>query len=221
MTAAELTNLMIPPLRPTDQARTALNWMDEFRVGQLPVVDGKKYLGLVADHHLLDLEDETTPISQIRIEHPQVYAKWNSHFSELLRLSDEHQVELLAILDDEDQYQGVVSIKDTLSVVTKLFATQIEGSILVLSMYQRDYSLSEISRLVESNGAIIVSSFMEIDEYDSSKIKLTLKINKEDITRIIATFERFEYHVIASFQSITDRSLENERLDMLYKYLSI
>ena len=62
-------------------------------------------------------------------------------------------------------------------------------------MNSSDYSLAELSRLVEENNARILSSSVRQDPADVGKIKVTLKINLEDISSIVATFERFEYKI--------------------------
>ena len=90
-----------------------------------------------------------------------------------------------------------------------------------LEVNQNDYSLSEISRLVESNGAKILSSIVNNDIFDANRIKLTLKINKTDLSSIVATFERFEYKIIAKFEDSEMESSDKERLDILFKYLDI
>jgi seryl-tRNA(Sec) selenium transferase len=88
-------------------------------------------------------------------------------------------------------------------------------------MTERNYSLAEISRHVESNDIKILSAFVVEDEQDSSMIKLTLKFNKTDLSRLVATFERYNYKIIAKFQETELLSNDKERLDMLLKYLSI
>jgi hypothetical protein len=52
-------------------------------------------------------------------------------------------------------------------------------------------------------------------------IKLTLKINKTDLSSIIATLERFDYKIIAKFEDSKMDSSDKERLDILFKYLDI
>lgn len=221
MIAADLTNQMIPPLRLSDPARVAMDWMDEFRVSQLPVVEGKDYLGLIADFKLLDISDEEILIKEVDLEHAQIFARYDQHFLDVLRLADQHQLEVVPVLDDDDNYEGIISIKDTISAVTKLLATQIDGGIIVISLYQRDYSLSEISRLIEAEGVMIVSTFIESDSLDASKIKLSIKVNKQELGRVIATLERFGYTIIAKFQNNKERDMNQDRLELLLRYLDV
>ena len=56
---------------------------------------------------------------------------------------------------------------------------------------------------------------------DNEVILVTLKINKSDLGRIIATFERYDYDVYSSFHQTTLPDIDQERLNMLLKYLSI
>jgi hypothetical protein len=101
-------------------------------------------------------------------------------------------------------------------------AVQMPGGILVLSMDLLDYSLAEICRYVEENNAKVISSIMIEDPMDKGKIKITLKINQLDLSRIVATLERFNYRVIGRYQEArTTNTGEQDRLDMLLKYLDI
>jgi acetoin utilization protein AcuB len=92
---------------------------------------------------------------------------------------------------------------------------------LVLSMDLIDYSLAEISRYIEENNAKVISSTMVEDPLDKGKIKLTLKINQQDMSRIVATLERFGYRVIGRYQENRRDDDNKDRLDMLMKYLNI
>jgi acetoin utilization protein AcuB len=88
-------------------------------------------------------------------------------------------------------------------------------------MNHNDYSLSEISRLIEENRTKILSSIVKEDPMDPGKIRLTLKLNQLDLSRIVATLERFNYHVIGRYQESKQSGSEKDRIDMLLRYLDI
>jgi acetoin utilization protein AcuB len=97
-----------------------------------------------------------------------------------------------------------------------------EGSILVLTMEERDYSLSQISRYVEENNAKILSAHVVTDEHDPYRIRLTLRLNTSNLARITATLERFGYLVSAQFSGTAEVGEdEQERFDALLRYLSV
>lgn len=221
MIAEELINELIPALRPRDTAWQALERMDEFRISQLPVVEERRYLGLVSDLLLQNLPDQDLPLSQLPYLHPGLGVAPTQHYYEVLKIAHDHEVDLIPVIAPDLTYSGSINIRDSISVITRTFATQANGAIVVLSMGYRDYSLSEISRLVESNNAKILSSFVEADKTDAGKIRLTLKLDTADTQFIIATLERYDYRIIGKYQSTEGYSLAAERLDMLFKYLDL
>jgi CBS domain-containing protein len=144
-----------------------------------------------------------------------------SHFFDILRVAGEHKLNLVAVLDEEGRYAGIITVQDIMASFAQSASVQMPGGILVLSMDLIDYSLAEISRYVEENNAKIISSTMVEDPLDKGKIKLTLKINQLDLSRIVATLERFGYRVIGRYQEEVRDDDSKERLDMLMKYLNM
>ena len=57
MIARELVNDSIPPLKLSDTGLKALNWMEEFRVEHLAIVDGVSYIGLISEEDILKLSE--------------------------------------------------------------------------------------------------------------------------------------------------------------------
>lgn len=111
----------------------------------------------------------------------------------------------------DQTYGGVITVQDTLTSFAQTAAVQLPGGILVLSMNHADYSLSEISRLIEENHAKILSSVIKEDPLDPVKIRVTLKINQVDLSRIVATLERFNYKVIGRYQENKPVAGEKDR----------
>jgi hypothetical protein len=52
-------------------------------------------------------------------------------------------------------------------------------------------------------------------------VVLTLKINQVDLSRIVATLDRFGYRVIGRYQEIREMAEDRDRIDMLMRYLDI
>ena len=221
MIAEELINQMIPPLKLYDTVDKALRWMDEFRVNELPVVSNRRYMGLATEQHLIELTDRSQALRDIELEHQDVHVMQRQHFYDVMEAAIKNKIQVVPVLDEEQEYMGIITINDTIAAFGQMSALQGQGSILVLSMPERDYSLSQISRLIEEENVKILSAYVSPDEMDPYKIKLTLKLNTTDPTRIISTLERFEYRFTAHFNDGNDNDVGLDRLDMLLKYLDI
>lgn len=221
MIAEELINQMIPPLKTSDSAKKAIAWMDEFRIAQLPVIENNTYKGLLSEDTILESGDLSQEVSSLRLESEEVFVNPNTHFYDVVKLAMKNKLQLVAVVEEDKKFLGVISVNDTATAIAQMFASQGPGGILVLSLKENDYSLAQISRLVEANDAKILSAFVVSDETDPQLIKLTLKLNKSDLSRIIATFERYDYKIIANFQESELLSNDRERLDLLFRYLNI
>jgi acetoin utilization protein AcuB len=221
MIAEELINHMIPPLKVTDDAHKAIVWMEEFRCNHLPVVDNGNLLGFISEEIILESNDIEKNLGDFELVGKNCVVGPDSHFFDILRIAGENKLHIVAVLNQEQHYAGVITVQDIMTSFAQTASVQMQGGILVLSMDLIDYSLAEICRYVEENNAKVISSTMVEDSMDKGKIKLTLKINQLDLSRIVATLERFGYRVIGRYQEDRQPGNEKERLDMLLRYLNI
>ncbi|MFQ3215070.1 MAG: acetoin utilization protein AcuB [Marivirga sp.] len=215
----DLINDMIPPLKITDEASKALIWMDELRLDYLPVVENQKFQGFLSEDNIIDENDNSKDVGEYFIDGANCFIYQYQHIYDAVKKATDYDFKMVAVLNDDGTYKGVLLLTDLLSVFSQSAFIQSPGGIIVLSLNQIDYSLSEISRLIETNDAQILGSSINIDPSDPAKFRLTLKINREDVTHIIATLERFDYKVVAKYHEATTVTNEKERLDLLLRYL--
>ena len=221
MQAYEFINSLIPPLKLTDRAEMALTWMEEIRTDSLPVANEGRFLGFVGDEVIFDLNDPEQLIGTIELEAGACWVYSDKHIYDVLRIASENQSNLVAVLDRENSYLGVISMEDAIAAFADSLSIKSQGSVLILSMNMSDYLLSEISRLVESENTKILSSFITVDPLDSEKIKLTLKLDKLELRHVKATLERFGYRVIDHYQEESGISSEEDRIGNLLRFLDI
>lgn len=222
MLATTLINPMIPALKLTDQVNTALDWMDEFRTSQLVVSDSGIYKGIVSQDILFDIHDTSETLSRVIIQHEDIYALEDQHPYELLRLVNEFGLTIIPVVRDGKALTGSILLNDLVEQFVNELGVQEKGAVLVLRVAERDYSLAEISRLIESNGTKILSSYYSSSEssHPLQESRLTLKLNRTHITPIIATLERFGYDILEAHANDPIETLDQERLDMLLRYLA-
>ncbi len=221
MIAKELINQMIPPLKASDTAAHAIVWMEEFRTKELPVVKSGQFLGLINENQILDTNDDSKRIEDFEIGCSHCFVHETQYFYDILKLAVDNNVEIVGVVDERNEFVGVITIQDTITAFAQTTPVQAVGSVVVLSMKSSDYSMAELGRLVEENNARILSSSIKQDAGNSEMVKVTMKINLEDISAIVATFERFEYKIISRFQDNTVTNTDRDRIDELLKFLDI
>ncbi len=220
MRAFDLITEEIPPLVHTDNGDKALAWMDEFKVSHLPVLKNGNFVGVVSESDILDHLSLDTSLDLLFQHLPRPYVFQGAHIYEVLAKMSEFKLSVLPILDEQETYLGCTSIYQLMTELANTGSIKEMGSILVLEVNVVDYSLAQIAQIVESNNARILSSFI-LSNPESTKLDITLKINELDLTRIIRTFERYEYNVKASYTNGLGEDDMQWRYDALMNFLKL
>lgn len=220
MLAAELASDYIPTLKTSDSVQTAFDRMGEFRVSHLPIVNESDLLGLISDTDIIELSDYSQPIGAHRLSLVYQSVQAFQHVYDVIRLVHEQQLTVVPVVNEKKKYLGLISMNTLVTYFANLTSLEHPGGIVVLELGARDFQLSEIARIIEANDAIILSSYIR-NFSDSTRIELTLKISKTDLTHIIASLERFNYLVKAVFHQSSRMDDAMERFDSFMHYLNI
>jgi (p)ppGpp synthase/HD superfamily hydrolase len=124
------------------------------------------------------------------------------------------------VLNDQNEYLGNISLKSLLLQFAKTAAADQPGGIIVLELNDNDYHLSEIAQIVESNNAKILGLYLQ-SHSESTKLDVTIKVNRENISGILQTFARYDYVVKASFQQSEFSDDLRQRFDLFMNYINM
>jgi CBS domain-containing protein len=222
MVARELITDSVPSVKPSDTAGFVLDWMGEFKLTQLPVVEEGIYHGLVTENDILDATDLKLRIEEIRLGFwDSTYILETQHFYQVIALMSRLRLELLPVLDEANRYLGVITIRDVVSRIGNLFAVEEPGGIITIEVAPYDYSLSEIGRILETVDAKALSLYVSEFLQGSNTLLLTLKVNVEDPGRIVAAFERFNYKVVLTYFNASQNEDYRRNLDAFLRFLDI
>jgi len=219
MIAGNLLSQSIIPLKTSDTGEEALSIMSDYYVKHLPIVNNEQLLGLISEEDLLN-HDVEEPLGSYQLSLNRPYAYVDDHIYKVLHILSEFKLTVIPVVDREDNYMGVVSQDDLLRFFAQIGSFTEPGSIIVLEMGKRDYSLTQISQIVESENAVVLSSFIT-SALDSTRIDVTIKINRPEVQRIIASFGRFNIKVKATFQEAIYLDSLRDRYDSLMSYLNV
>lgn len=220
MIAKNLINETIPPLKLSDTGSKALDWMAQFHVQHLPVVDGTGYVGMISENDILDKNMPDLSFESYELYNFRPYVEEQMHIYEVVKEINDNSLSSIPVLDEEEVYKGIITSENLLEFFAKVKAVQEPGGIIILEMHVSDYTLSQIAQIIESNDAKVLSMYVTTHHH-SPKMEVTLKINRTDLSRIIATFERYEYKIAGAYQENVYIEDMQERFDAFMNYLNI
>jgi len=218
MLTRDLISNSIPYLHKDDKVFHALQLMNDYHVAHLPVVENQSYLGIISEEQLLQSDEEIT-IKELEVTDGSTSVQANDHFLKAIQTAVLNKLSIVPVVE-EKQLVGIVTYNDLLKNASEFMSLNDPGALIVLEMESRNYSFTEINRIVESNDAQITQLNTFADP-ETGIMQVTIRINKLEVSDIISTFQRYEYNVKYYFG---EELYENElrtNYDNLMNYLKI
>jgi CBS domain-containing protein len=220
MLAIDLISDTIMPVHTSDPIQKVIDRMVEFRIRHLPIVNEEQFLGLISENDFLGAVDFQTPIGSLALSLVNPYVLEEQHVYDVIRLFYEQKLTVVPVLDVKKNYLGLVSINAMTDYFARTTSVSQPGGIIVLEINNKNNSLAHMAQIVESDNAQILSSYV-YQHPDSTRMEVTLKINKQDLSAILATFLRYEYDIKATFNHTGDNDNSRDRYNSLMNYLNL
>lgn len=220
MLAIELVADIIPPVSTADSIQKAVDRMVEFRIRHLPIVNDSQFIGLLAEDDLVEQPDYQAPVGEVTLSLINPYVLEDQHIYDVIRVFYERMLTVVPVLNDKSKYMGLISVNALTEYFAQLTAVSQPGGIIVLEIDNKNNSLAHMAQIVESDNAQIFSSYIRTYP-DSTRMEVTLKVNKQDISAILSTFLRYEYTIKATFNHSSEIDNSRDRYDSLMNYLNL
>jgi acetoin utilization protein AcuB len=220
MLAKDLITDEKPAVKTTDTGSMVLHWMEEYKVRHLPIVNQNEYLGLICETDILDHNITDSELAKYKLSLMRPFVFQEQHFYDVIKMFSNLKLTVLPVLDNNQNYVGLIPLTALLQEFSTITATREPGGIIILEMNEHDYSLSQIAQIIEGSDGKILSCYVN-SLPDSTKIEVTLKINKEEISGILQTFYRYNYTVKASFHQSEFSNDMKDRFDSFMNYINI
>jgi predicted transcriptional regulator len=184
-----------------------------------PIVSNKKLVGLISETNSQGIYEEDDILEKYQYLIKPFFIEEHTNFLEILNAFAINEANLVPVVTENLNYIGYYDLIDILHIYNNSPFLSNEGTIIILEKETREYSLSEICQIVESNNGKVLGVF--ISKTTASTVTITLKFNASEINEIIQSFRRFNYHVLSKHKE--DFLLEElkDRTDYLQKYLNI
>lgn len=219
MLAKDIISQELDTIKTSDTGEEALALMNVHNVRHLPIVNNEVLLGVLSETDIISHDVEQS-IGSYGLSIPGAVARSADHVFEVMDRMAEYGLTVIPVIDNRETYIGSISLEALLQHFANTFSFEEPGSIVVVETDRVNYSMVEIARIVEEESAAILTSMLSFEE-GSNKVTVTLKINKQDISRIIASFVRYDYTIRGTFAENQYSDALQERYDSLMHYLSV
>ena len=190
----------------------------EINFSHFPIIEENIYIGCIGADDV-DNFDTDKKVANYRYALEGFFARTNMIWIDVMEVFARNHTNIMPVLDEENRYVGYYEINDVINFFTETPFLKELGNIIIIEKPVADYSMAQITQIIESNNGKLLGAFISSSTFD--KIQITVKIGLGTINEILQTFRRYDYEIISNHKE--DNYLTNlkERSDYLDKYLNI
>jgi predicted transcriptional regulator len=217
----EIINYITNDFRAIDSQETIASVQDFFidvNFSHFPVVEDGIFIGSIASE---DVETFDTDKKAIDYKYTleRFFARKSMIWLDVLEVFAKNHTNVIPVLDENNAYIGYYEIEDIMKFFQETPFLKEQGGIIIVQKGLLDYSMGQVTQIVESNNGKILGCF--ISEADLENVQITVKIGVGPMNEIIQTFRRYNYEIISEHQEDAYINSLKERSDYLDKYLNI
>jgi len=217
----EITNYITNDYKAIDSQETIAdvqNFFEEVPFSHFSVVNEGIYIGCIASDDL-ETFDYDKKVDDYKYTLEGFFARKNMIWLDVLEVFAKNHSNIVPVLGEDNSYLGYYELEDIVKFFHDTPFIREQGAVIVVEKNTVDYSMGQITQIVESNNGKLLGLF--ISDATSEKIQVTIKIAMGSTNDIIQTFRRYNYDIISEHQE--DNYINNlrERSEYLDKYLNI
>ncbi|MGO4820438.1 MULTISPECIES: CBS domain-containing protein [unclassified Flavobacterium] len=217
----EITNYITTDFKAIDSQETIAtvkDFFDDLNFSHFPVVEEGVYIGSISAEDIETFEEDKT-VTDYKYTLEAFFTRTDALWLEVLEVFAKNHSNLIPVLDESNKYVGYYEIDDIMSFFHQTPFLKEQGRIIKVKKGVIDYSMSQITQIVESNNGKLLGLF--ISESDVDTIEVTMKISLGAINEIIQTFRRYNYEITSEHHEDDYINNLKERSDYLDRYLNI
>ncbi len=206
------------PVKVSQTVEESLELIYRFGLSHVPVLDDENFGGNLLRETLEESESKSV-ISELGELTEFFYITENGSLLDAVQNFHQADSNVLPVLNRELKYVGLLLLEDVIQGLSAMPFIFEPGSIIIVEINHKRFSISEIAKIAESNNARIIGLF--ITRYRENHIQIALKLIADNLTSIGETFERFDYTVVYKFFNDEKDEMMKDRFNQLMKYLDI
>jgi CBS domain-containing protein len=206
------------PIESSESVVEVQSFFEEINYSHFPIADNGVYLGCVAAEDVETFETEKK-LADYRYAFEGFFVRTTMSWLDALEVFARNNANIVPILDDNNKYVGYYEINDVVKFLNGTPFLKELGGIIIVEKNIAEYSMSQITQIVESNNGKLLGLF--VSEATNDKIQITIKITMGSMNEIIQTFRRYNYEIVSEHHEDNYLNSLKERSEYLDKYLNI
>ncbi|MDC0176898.1 CBS domain-containing protein [Polaribacter sp.] len=209
----------IKPLHLKDAVKNAQKVFNNYPITHFPIIENTKLVGSIAEADIQTIENKEDVLESYSYLLNSFFADKKATVLELLKIFADNDTNIIPVLNDFKEYIGYFDLSDILDIFSTSPFMNEESETLIIEKIRTDYSMSEVTQIIESNGGKLLGLY--VSEKKSDSIQITIKVISNELNEIMQTFRRYDYKIISMHENdIYLEDLKN-RSEYLQKYLEI
>ncbi|MFD2587844.1 CBS domain-containing protein [Croceitalea marina] len=208
----------LPVFEVSELMKEVIAFFDQTTCSHVAITENNIFIGVLPENDLACFESEKK-IEEYRHNFEHFSVTNETSWLDVLEIFARNEANIMPVLDKDKHILGYYDLTDVVGVfIDTPFFTE-PGGILVVEKGLKDYSMSEIGQIVESNNAKVLGAFITDNKNDV--VQVTLKISSSSLNEVSQTFRRYNYNIL--FGNSDDQFLEDlkKRSAYLDKYLNV
>ena len=219
MTASDLISDLVSPAKTSDTGEELLTMMGVYHLRHLPIVNNKELLGVISEDEILS-QDVDAAVGSYPLSMRRPFVEMDTNVIDMMRSMSEYNLTAVPVIDHKNVFMGMVLQEDIIKYFGQSATFTQPGSVIFVEVNRQDYSLHEITRIIEHESAAIIGMFI-FEHANPNSIRVVLKLNTKNLKHILAGLQRYEYIVEASFSEDEVTDSFQDRYDSLMNYLNV
>lgn len=215
---SEYINNDFKPFSGSDSVADVQDFFADITYSHFPVMDNEIYIGSISAVDVETFENQK-PITDYRYTLEGFFVRTDMNWLDVLEVFARNNANIVPILDENNKYIGYYEITDIIKFLNETPFLKESGGIIVVEKPVADYSMSQVTQIVESNNGKLLGVF--VSQADTEKVQITIKTTLGGINEIIQSFRRYNYEIISEHHEDDYLNTLKERSEYLDKYLNI
>ena len=216
-----LNQYIINDLNPFEVDATISELQEVFNqltYSHVPIQKNGVFLGCLSETDIYCF-DSDLKINDILYAIEGFFVKSNSTWLNVLGEFASNDCNIMPVLDEKNNYLGYYQLVDVISLFNKTpFFSEAGGTIIVEKAYN-DYSISEISQIIESNNIKLLGLF--VSAQNDGMTQITVKIENSGLSAVFEALRRYGYNIISSHEDDEFLKTLKKRSNYLTRYLNL